>query len=193
MTQTFNASSGVDYTLTAWAAETANGDGDPQCSITICGDDDCSSPFALETSYEGYSFVYHSYIDEDSAMATFQLECLQSGYVALDDVSISSDADSSDEDQVVPTATVTVYQTETIVQSQTSIQIETMTSISGSEVILTTMVPTIIYTTINDLPTIETRTVSSLLLSTAIATTAVPQYVNMTVSSVSTVTSKWKW
>ncbi|KAH0278399.1 hypothetical protein KCU91_g2498, partial [Aureobasidium melanogenum] len=187
---TFNSSSGIDYTVTAWAAETANGDGDPQCSITICGDDDCSSSFALTTSYQEYSFVYQSPIDETSAVATFQLECPQSGYVALDDVSITSDTDSSGGGQVVPTTTTTtIYQTETIVQSQTFTQVETTTSISGSEVIFTTLVPTIVYTTINDPPTIETTTVSSLLLSTAIATTAVPQYVNITVSSVSTVTT----
>lgn len=192
MTQTFNASSGIEYTLTAWAAETANGDGDPQCSITICGDDDCSSSFALTTSYQEYSFVYQSPIDETSAVATFQLECPQSGYVALDDVSITSDTDSSGGGQVVPTTTTTtIYQTETIVQSQTFTQVETTTSISGSEVMFTAMVPTIVYTTINDPPTIEATTVSSLLLSTAIATTAVPQYVNITVSSVATVTSKW--
>ncbi|CAD0095378.1 unnamed protein product [Aureobasidium mustum] len=83
-------------------------------------------------------------MDENSAVATFQLNCFQSGYVALDDVSVTSDEGSSGEGQVVSTKTTTVYRTETIVQSQTFTQIETTTSISGSEVVLTTLVPTVV-------------------------------------------------
>lgn len=193
MTQLFTASAGTAYRLSAWAAEVPNGNGDPQCSIVICGDGDCSSSFDLTSSYSEYSFIYQSPVDESSAVATFQLQCLQSGYVALDDVSVTSNNAAPSGNQIVSTttATTTVFRTETVVQSQTFTQIETTTYISGSEVVLTTTVPTVIYmiATVNN-PITETRTVSTLLLSTATATTAIPEYINVTVSSVSTTTSK---
>jgi hypothetical protein len=177
------------YTLTAYAAEVANGSDDPQCSITICGDDTCGPSYALTTSYGQYSFVYRSSIDESDAVATFQLECLGSGYVALDDVSVTSDTSSSSNSQPVSTKTTTVYRTEVVVQSQTYTQIETTTFVSGSAVVLTTLVPTVVYTTINH-PTTEIATVSTIQRSTALATTAFNEYVNITVSSVSTLTSE---
>lgn len=185
----FAESSGTSYTLTAYAAEVANGSDDPQCSITICGNDSCGPSFALTTSYNEYSYVYRSPMDESSAVATFQFQCLQSGYVALDDVSVTSDTSSSSGGKPVSTKTTTVYRTQTVVLSQTYTQIETTTSISGSEVVLTTLVPTVVYTTINS-PTTEIQTVSTTQRSTALATTAVTEFVNVTVSSVSTLTSK---
>ncbi|THW47873.1 hypothetical protein D6D21_03227 [Aureobasidium pullulans] len=192
VTQLFTASAGTAYRLSAWAAEVPNGNGDPQCSIVICGDGDCSSSFDLTSSYSEYSFIYQSPVDESSAVATFQLQCLQSGYVALDDVSVTSNNAAPSGNQIVSTttATTTVFRTETVVQSQTFTQIETTTYISGSEVVLTTTVPTVIYmtATVNN-PITETRTVSTLLLSTATATTAIPEYINVTVSSVSTTTT----
>jgi hypothetical protein len=128
----------------------ASGNHDPQCSITICGDDTCGPSFTLTTSYNQYSFVYQSPTDESGAVATFQFECLQSGYVALDDVSVTSDSSSSSPGQSVSTKTTTVYRTEVVVQSQTYIQIETTTFVNGSEVVLTyvTLSPSTVVVTL---------------------------------------------
>ncbi|CAD0018345.1 unnamed protein product [Aureobasidium pullulans] len=141
--------------------------------------------------YIGFSYNYQSLVDESDAVATFQVQCASSAYVALDDISVTNNllAASASSAQAIPTATTTVFRTETVVQSQILTQIETTTFISGSEVVLTTTVPTVIFmtATVNN-PVTETRTVSTLLISTATATTAVPEYVNITVSSVSTTT-----
>lgn len=193
VTQIFAASAGTSYTLTAWAAVVITGNDKPDCSMTICGNNYCSSPFPLTTSYIGFSYNYQSLVDESDAVATFQVQCASSAYVALDDISVTNSllAASASSAQAIPTATTTVFRTETVVQSQILTQIETTTFISGSEVVLTTTVPTVIYmtATVNN-PVTETRTVSTLLISTATATTAVPEYINITVSSVSTTTSK---
>lgn len=189
VTQIFAASSGTSYTLTAYAAEVANGNDEPQCSITICGDNSCGPSSALTNSYNEYSYIYRSQMDESDAVATFQFKCLQSGYVALDDVSVTSETSSSSSGPPAATKTTTVYRTQTVVQSQTYTRIETTTLVSGSEVILTTIVPTVVYTTINN-PTTEIQTLSATQRTTALATTAMTEFVNITVSSVSTLTSK---
>jgi hypothetical protein len=89
-------------------------------------------------------------MDKSGAVATFQFECLQSGYVALDDVSVTSDNSSSNPSQSVSTKTTTVYRTEVVVQSQTYTQIETTTFVSGSEVVLTyvTLSPSTVVVTL---------------------------------------------
>ncbi|KAI5248909.1 hypothetical protein E4T43_01161 [Aureobasidium subglaciale] len=190
VTQIFAASAGTSYTMTAWTAVITTENSKPDCSMTICGTGDCSLPFPLTTNYTGYSYNYQSSINEDSALATFQVACSSAAYVAMDDVSVTDNvlAASASSATAVSTATTTVFRTETVTQSQTLTQIETTTFISGIEVVLTTTVPTLIYTTIKN-PTTEPRTVSTLLVSTATATTAVPEYVNVTVSRVSTTTT----
>jgi hypothetical protein len=145
----------------------------------------------ISLNYTRFTYNYRSPIDESDAVATFSVECTTSAYVALDDVSITNNAlaASASSTSPVSTATTTVFETETIVQSQIYTQVETTTFISGSEIILTTTIPTIVYQTVS-VPTTETRTVSTVLLTTETATTAVPNYVYITVSSVSTITSK---
>ena len=191
VTQMFSALAGNSYTLTAWAAVTEPAD-KPYCFLTICGDNDCSSASPITTNYTRFSYNYQSPIDETSAIATFEVACSTSGYVALDDVSITNNAlaASASSARQVSTATVTIFETATVQQTQVYTQVETTTFVSGSEVVLTTSIPTTIYQTVNA-PVTETRTVSTILLSTQTATTAVPQYINVTVSSVSTITSEY--
>ena len=189
----FSASADSTYALTAWVAVTTPAD-KSYCFLTICGDNDCSVAMPITADYTRFTYDYLSPIDEDSALATFEVECSDSAYVAMDDVSVTenalaANASSTRSANPVSTATTTIFMTETVVQTQVFTQIETTTFISGSEVVLMTTVPTIIYQTVN-IPTTETRTVSTLLLTTATATTAIPQYVNVTVSSVSTTTSE---
>lgn len=145
----------------------------------------------ITTNYTRFTYNYRAPMDENGAVATFEIGCSTSAYVALDDVSVinSALAASASSPSPVSTATTTVFETETVVQSQTFTQVETTTFISGSEIVLTTTIPTIVYQTVN-IPTTETRTVSTLILTTETATTAVPQYVNVTILSVSTITSK---
>ncbi|KAI4730315.1 hypothetical protein E4T49_01780 [Aureobasidium sp. EXF-10728] len=189
VTQVFPASAGTSYALTAWAAVTTPAD-KPYCFVTICGDNDCSLAAPITTNYTRFSYNYQSSVDDASAIATFQVACSTSAYVALDDVSVINNALAASVSSASPvsTTTRTISRTATVVQSQIFTQIETTTFVSGSEVVLTTTVPSIVYQTVDN-PTTETRTVSTILLSTQTATTAVPQYVNIAVSSVSTITT----
>jgi len=196
VTQIFPASENTTCTLTAWAAVTTPADSS-DCFLTICGDNDCGFPLPITTYYTRFTYKYLSPIDEDSALATFSVECSTSAYVALDDVSVTdnalaANASSSNSASPVSTATTTVFMTETVVQTQIFTQLETTTFISGSEVVFTTTVPTVVYQTVN-VPTTKTRTVSTLLLTTETATTAIPQYLNVTVSNGSTTTSEYKF
>jgi hypothetical protein len=191
VTQMFSASAGTSYTLAAWAAVTQPADR-PYCYLTICGDNDCSLAALITTNYTRFSYDYQSPINETGAIATFEIACDTSAYVALDDVSVTNNAlaASADSSDQVSTATVTVFSTATVLQNQIYTEVETTTFVSGSEVILTTSVPTTIYQTINA-PVTVTQTVSSVILSTKTATTEVPQYINITVFSVSTTISEY--
>lgn len=191
VTHMFSASAGTSYTLTAWAAVTEPAD-KPYCFLTICGDNDCSLADPITTNYTRFSYDYQSPIDETVAIATFEIACDTSAQVALDDVSVTNNAlaASASSASAGSTATITVSSTVTVLQSQIYTQFETTTFISGSEIVLTTSVPTTIYQTV-DAPFTETRTVSTILLSTQTATTVIPQYLNITVSSVSTMTSEY--
>lgn len=196
VTQIFPASANTTYALTAWAAVTTPAD-KSYCFLTICGDSDCGFPLPITTYYTRFTYNYLSPIDEDSALATFSVECSTSAYVALDDVSVTdnasaANASSSSSASPVSTATTTVSVTVPVVQTQIFTQLETTTFISGSGVLFTTTVPTVVYQMVN-VPTIETRTVSMLLLTTETATTAILQYLNVTVSSVPTTTSEYKF
>lgn len=115
VTLIFAASAGTSYTLTAWAAVVITGNDKPDCSITICGNNYCSSPFPLTTSYIGFSYNYQSLVDEGDAVATFQVQCASSAYVALDDISVTNNllAASASSAQAISTATTTVFRTET--------------------------------------------------------------------------------
>lgn len=193
VTQMFSASAGTSYTLTAWAAVTEPAD-KPYCWLTICGDNDCSLADPITTNYTRFSYDYQSPIDETGAIATFEVACVTSAYVALDDVSVTNNAlaasASSARASARFTATITVSNTVTVLQSQIYTQFETTTFVSGSEIVLTTSMPTTIYQTVN-VPVTETRTVSTTLVSTQTARTAVPQVLNITVSSVSISTSEF--
>lgn len=190
VTQVFSASAGTSYALTAWAAVTMPAE-KPYCFLRICGDSDCGFAIPITTNYTRFTYNYESPSNENTALATFEVECSTSAQVALDDVSVTNNALAASASSTVPasTTTTTVFETETLVQSQIYTQVETTTYVSGTEIVLTTTIPTIVYQTVN-VPITETRTVSTLLLTTETATTAVPQYVNVTVSSVSTITSK---
>jgi hypothetical protein len=195
VTQTFSASAGISYSLIAWAAVTTPAD-KPYCFLTICGDGDCSFAMPITTNYTRFNYDYQSPLDESNAVATFSVGCSTSAYVALDDVSVTNNvlaamASSASSASPVSTATTTVFVTETVVQTQVLTQVETTTFISGSEVVLTTTVPAIIYQTVNT-PTTETvvqtqvfaqiETTTLISGSEVVLTTTVPTVIYQTVN-----------
>ena len=154
ITQSFGATAGTLYTLSAYAAEGSDGSTAAGCSLEICGDNTCGSSQALTNDYNKYLYGYNSALTESSAVATFMVQCPSSAYVALDNVTVTSNDGSSSAGQ---TATVTQYvtRTETVVQSQVQTQTQVVTAhvedsvtkiysftttISGSEVVITTTV-----------------------------------------------------
>jgi hypothetical protein len=192
LTQAFSASANTSFALTAWAA-VASPAGKPYCFMTICGDSNCSFAMPITTRYSRFTYDYQSPLDESTALATFSVACSASAYVAVDDVSVTNNnlAASASTANPVSTTTTTVFATETVVQTQIFTQVETTTFISGSEVVLTTTVPTIIYQTVN-MPTTETVIQTQILTqietttfisgSEVVLTTTVPTVIYQTVN-----------
>jgi hypothetical protein len=192
LTQAFSASANTSYALTAWAA-VANPADNPYCFMTICGDSDCSFAIPITTRYTRFTYDYLSPLDENGALATFSVACTAPAYVAVDDVSVTNSdlAAVSSSANPVSTATTTVFATETVVQTHILTQIETTAFVSGSEVVLTTTIPTVVYQTINNPITetvIQTQVLTQIETTTFISgsevilTTTVPTVVYQTVN-----------
>lgn len=179
VTQAFSASAGDSYTLSAYAAESQDGDTAPDCSITICGDTDCGSSVPLTAAYSQYSYQYNSTLTESGTLATFSVQCAQSAYVALDGVTVMSNSASTGA-SAMATATVTQYVTRT--QTETTTQ-------SGSNGVLTTTATVEIE---NEATKIYNFTIPTVIWSTAteVIAVAATKYYNLTVSDLSTTTSK---
>ncbi|KAI7483699.1 hypothetical protein KC351_g4996 [Hortaea werneckii] len=152
VTQQFPATAGTTYSLSAYAAQAASGASLPSCSLTICVDSSCGTPASLSSEYSQYSYVLTALVSESDAVATFGVTCDRSAYVALDNVTISSNspgAGAGVEASVLMTSTVFVTRTATLTlqQSQVYTEIETTTVIRGSTLVLTSTVPTVLYQT----------------------------------------------
>ncbi|KAK5125233.1 hypothetical protein LTR85_000909 [Meristemomyces frigidus] len=158
VTQDFAATAGVSYSLSVYAADAQNGATTADCSLIICGDGDCGPGFPITTTYSQYSYQYNADVSENGAVATFSISCVQSAYVALDNVTVVSNSAGSS--SALATTTVTQYVTRTqivqqsVVSTQISDQVSTQiitstytTLISGSRVVLTTTVPTLMWST----------------------------------------------
>ena len=174
VTQNFAASAGTSYTLSAFAAQAQMGDTAPACSITICSDSTCGPSTALTAQYSPYSFQYDAGVTESGAIATFSVECPQSAYVALDNVTvIASNAPAVSMSPL--TTTITQYITRT-----QSIQGDTQTATTMQIGTPSTQILSI------------TNTVSTVRVDTSTEFVSVLQttYLDVTVSSVSTTTSK---
>ncbi|KAK4547544.1 hypothetical protein LTR36_000501 [Oleoguttula mirabilis] len=183
VTQAFDASAGVSYTFSAFAAESQDGIAVPECSISICGDNDCGPSVPLTTAYSQYSYQYVGAFSESSALATFSVQCAQSAYVALDNVSITSNSTPAGA-SALATTTVTQYVTRT----QTLQRTETTTQISGSDVFLTTTATVEVG---NYATKIYNFTIPTVIWSTAteVVAVAATKYYNQTVSEYSTTTT----
>ncbi|KAI7328185.1 hypothetical protein KC315_g6769 [Hortaea werneckii] len=152
VTQQFAATAGTTYLLSAYAAQAGSGASDPSCSLTICADPGCGSPASLSSKYSQYSYIFNAPVSESDAVATFSVTCDRSAYVALDNVTISSNSpgvDTGAGSSALITSTVFITRTATLTlqQSQTFTEIETTTVVRGSTLILTSTVPTVLYQT----------------------------------------------
>ncbi|KAI6914075.1 hypothetical protein KC318_g1195 [Hortaea werneckii] len=152
VTQQFAATAGTTYLLSAYAAQVGSGASEPSCSLTICADPGCGSPASLSSKYSQYSYISNAPVSESDAVATFSVTCDRSAYVALDNVTISSNSpgvDTGAGSSALTTSTVFITRTATLTlqQSQTFTEIETTTVVRGSTLILTSTVPTVLYQT----------------------------------------------
>ncbi|KAI7361733.1 hypothetical protein KC354_g7848 [Hortaea werneckii] len=152
VTQQFSATAWTTYSLSAYAAQAASGASEPSCSLTICADSSCGSPASLSSEYSQYSYVFNALVSESDAVATFGVTCDGSAYVALDNVTISSNSPGSGAGlgpSALMTSTVFITRTATLTlqQSQVYTEIEPTTVIRGSTLVLTSTVPTVMYQT----------------------------------------------
>ncbi|KAI6857868.1 hypothetical protein KC323_g7196 [Hortaea werneckii] len=152
VTQQFPATAGTSYSLSAYAAQAASGGSEPSCSLTICADSSCGSPTSLSSKYSQYTYVFNALVSESDAVATFGITCDRSAYVALDNVTISSNspgAGAGPGASALMTSTVFVTRTATLTlqQSQVYTEIETTTVVRGSTLVLTSTVPAVLYQT----------------------------------------------
>lgn len=210
VTQVFAATTGISYTLTAFAAKSQSDDVEPQCSLTICAEDSCGNAQPLSTSYSQISYLYAASSTNTNSVATFIAQCSRAAYVALDDISISSTSASPSSAQN-GVSTVFVTRTLTIQQSlsgpeprTTTLQVTTV--LDGSTVVYTTMVPQGSHEPVQAPTTTVVTTVLSgsiLTLTTTVPTTlyrtptlqsdgVTPGLYTTTVSEVSTTTSKFQ-
>ncbi|KAI7263688.1 hypothetical protein KC345_g9045 [Hortaea werneckii] len=152
VTQQFPATAGTSYSLSAHAAQAASGASEPSCSLTICTDSSCGSPASLTSQYSQHSCVFDALVNESDAVATFGVTCDRSAYVALDNVTISSNSPGAGAGVgpsalMISTVFVTRTATLTLQQSQVYTEIETTTVVRGSTLVLTSTVPTVLYQT----------------------------------------------
>lgn len=111
VTQVFSATAGTSYTLSAYASSAQNGNAAPDCSLTICTGNDCSSPYEITSSYAYYAYQYNALATDGNAVATYTVQCVNAAYIALDDISIV--ANSAPAGSAQATTTVTQYITQT--------------------------------------------------------------------------------
>ncbi|KAG9856048.1 hypothetical protein KCU98_g1234, partial [Aureobasidium melanogenum] len=87
--QNFPTVAGDTYNVTAYAQQAQNGPNQPDCSISLCVYDSCSSPTPLLTGvWQQYYYLYLATYDDDSATATFSITCAGNAYVGLDNIAI---------------------------------------------------------------------------------------------------------
>jgi hypothetical protein len=87
--QSFATINGDTYNVSAYAQQAQNGANPPNCSITICVYNSCSTPALLQTgTWQQYYYLYLATYDDDSAPATFSITCVGNAYVGLDSVAI---------------------------------------------------------------------------------------------------------
>jgi hypothetical protein len=205
VTQTFAATSGTAYTLSAFAEESQNGANSPDCSVSICGDSDCGPAAPLTLAYSPYYFQYVSELTESNGIATFSVQCAQSAYVALDNVTVvanGASASSSALATVYITLTQTVQQlatttvlasgpnntiTEAVQQLGTTTALESgpNNTVTATATVQVAQEQTKIFNFTNTVPTVVWST------ATVVEDIAATKYYNLTVSAVSTATSKY--
>jgi hypothetical protein len=87
--QSFASINGDTYNVSAYAQQAQNGANPPNCSITICVYDSCSAPALLQTgTWQQYYYLYLATYDDDSAPATFSIQCVGNAYVGLDSIEV---------------------------------------------------------------------------------------------------------
>ena len=197
--------------MSAYAQQAQNGASAPNCSITICVYNSCSSPALLQTgTWQQYYYLYLATYDDDSAPATFSITCVGNAYVGLDSVSIVdipppdtstsaqpaggsapsaasngatpvTGSDGSMSMTTLPDGSVRTV-TRTIVRTRTTSAI-----VSTAIYYTTTQISYVVstYQSDNTYTTLQPTT----LVSTAYATAT--SYQTFTVSAVVTSTSKW--
>ncbi|KAH9824641.1 NAD(P)-binding protein [Teratosphaeria destructans] len=124
-TQSFSATEGGIYEISADAADAQNGNTSPDCALTICVNDDCGPSNQLTEETETYNYNWTTDAS-GSELAIFSITCSGQAYVALSNVVItpylssnttsSSSASSgvSNSASSTPMVTTSIYLTTTL-------------------------------------------------------------------------------
>jgi len=89
LTQSFAATGGDSYTLSAEAEAADNSNRTPSRSLQICGDTTCGPQTPLTSSYAQYSYTFTTASTESNVTSAFSFSCAGGAYVAVDDVRAS--------------------------------------------------------------------------------------------------------
>ncbi|KAG9728195.1 hypothetical protein KCU73_g12429, partial [Aureobasidium melanogenum] len=82
--QSFPTVAGDTYNVTAYAQQAQDGPNPPDCSISLCVYDSCSTPASLSTGvWQQYYYLYLATYDDDSATATFSITCAGNAQLSL--------------------------------------------------------------------------------------------------------------
>lgn len=202
--QTFPTIAGHTYNVTAYAQQAQNGANLPQCSISICVYNSCSAPASLVTGvWQQYYYLYlATFVDDDSATATFSITCVGDAYVGLDNVAIidipppdsstsASPTDGSNSGSSAPSGSSVSLTTlpggSVRTVTRTIVRTRTTSAIVSTAVYYTTTQVSYVVSTYQSDNTYTTYQPTT-LVSTAYATATSLQ--NITVSAIVTSTSK---
>ncbi|KAG9668420.1 hypothetical protein KCV03_g7906, partial [Aureobasidium melanogenum] len=170
--QNFPTVAGDTYNVTAYAQQAQDGPNPPDCSISLCVYDSCSTSASLSTGvWQQYYYLYLATYDDDSATATFSITCGGNAYVGLDNIAI---VDIPPPDNSASTSSTGGSGSGSSAPSGSSVS---LTTLSGGSVI--TVTRTIV----------RTRTTSAIVSTAVYYTTTQVSYVVSTYESDNTYTT----
>ncbi|KAH0021958.1 hypothetical protein KCU78_g5935, partial [Aureobasidium melanogenum] len=200
--QNFPTVAGDTYNVTAYAQQAQDGPNPPDCSISLCVYDSCSTPASLSTGvWQQYYYLYLATYDDDSATATFSITCAGNAYVGLDNIAIvdipppdnsasaSSTGDSGSGSSALSGSSVsltTLSGGSVITVTRTIVRTRTTSAIVSTAVYYTTTQVSYVVSTYESDNTYTTYQPTT-LVSTAYATATSLQ--NITVSAIVTSTT----
>lgn len=168
LTQSFNTTSGVSYTVSASSKQASNGAQQPDCTVQICADAACGPQTGLTPSYQPYSYTFVATSAGDT-VAILSYSCTGPAYVGVDDVAFSktNGASSSGAQTVISYITTTLVQTTTASGQSSSMAVCPSSQFALAPSVSTVTLPA---STVTFTPAAVTTTVDFTTLELATAT-----------------------